>query len=132
MPIFLEGLRNTFRISIISIRFALVVGIVAWACRLSSWKLLWGASIAYIESIRSTPLPVQIYFLYFGLPPLGLRIPVLQTGFLALTLNSCAYIAEIIRAGITSVSAGQIEAGISTGLGYFQSMRFIVFPKPWE
>ena len=129
MPFFMEGLRNTFLISIVSILLALIVGIIACACRLSQWKLLRGISIAYIESIRSTPLLVQIYFFYFGLPTLGIRIPELQTGIVALMLNSGAYIAEIIRAGITSVPLGQIEAGISSGLGYLQRMRFIVLPQ---
>ncbi len=129
MPFFLEGLRNTFLISAISIVLALIVGIIACACRLSDSKILRGISIAFIESIRSTPLLVQIYFFYFGLPTLGVRIPELQTGILALMLNSGAYMAEIIRAGITSVSTGQIEAGISSGLSYFQRMRFIVLPQ---
>ena len=129
MPFFLEGLRNTFLISIVSIFLALIVGIIACSCRLSGSKLLRGISIAYIESIRSTPLLVQIYFFYFGLPTLGIRIPELQTGIIALMLNSGAYIAEIIRAGITSVSLGQIEAGLSSGLNYFQRMRFIVLPQ---
>jgi len=129
MPLFLEGLRNTFLISIVSILLALIVGTLACACRLSHSKLLRGVSITYIESIRSTPLLVQIYFFYFGLPTLGVRIPELQTGILALMLNSGAYMAEIIRAGITSVPSGQIEAGISSGLSYFQRMRFIVLPQ---
>jgi polar amino acid transport system permease protein len=129
MPLFLEGLRNTFLISIVSILLALIVGTLACACRLSHSKLLRGVSIAYIESIRSTPLLVQIYFFYFGLPTLGFRIPELQTGILALMLNSGAYMAEIIRAGIISVATGQIEAGVSSGLNYFQRMRFIVLPQ---
>ncbi len=129
MPFFLEGLRNTFLISIVSLFLALIVGILACAGRLSRRKLLRGIAIVYIESIRSTPLLVQIYFFYFGLPTLGIRIPELQTGILALMLNSGAYIAEIVRAGITSVEIGQIEAGISSGLNYFQRMRFIVLPQ---
>ncbi len=129
MPSFMMGLRNTFLISMVSIFLALIVGIIACACRLSKWKLLRGISIAYIEIIRSTPLLVQIYFFYFGLPTLGLRIPELQTGIIALMLNSGAYIAEIIRAGITSVSRGQIEAGVASGLNYFQRMRFIILPQ---
>ena len=129
MPFFLEGLRNTFLISIVAIFLALIVGIIACGCRLSHWKLLRGLSIAYIESIRSTPLLVQIYFFYFGLPTLGIRIPELQTGIIALMLNSGAYIAEIIRAGITSVPSGQVEAGISSGLNYLQRMRFIILPQ---
>ena len=129
MPFFMEGLRNTFLISLVSIILALIAGVIACACRLSRFKLLRGISIAYIESIRSTPLLVQIYFFYFGLPTLGIRIPEIQTGIVALMLNSGAYMAEIIRAGITSVPSGQIEAGISSGLSYLQRMRFIVLPQ---
>lgn len=129
LPLFLTGLRSTFLISIISIALALATGIIACACRISHIKLIKFPAIAYIEIIRSTPLLVQIYFLYFGLPTLGLRIPEIQTGILALMLNSGAYIAEIIRAGINSVDEGQLEAGISSGLNYFQRMRFIILPQ---
>jgi polar amino acid transport system permease protein len=129
MPFFLQGLRNTFLISMVSIFLALLMGVFACACRLSNWRLVRGVAIAYIEIIRSTPLLVQIYFFYFGLPTLGFRIPELQTGIIALMLNSGAYMAEIIRAGITSVASGQIEAGISSGLGYLQRMRFIILPQ---
>jgi polar amino acid transport system permease protein len=129
LPLFLTGLKSTFFISIVSLSLALVTGIIACACRISGIKPFKYPAIAYIELIRSTPLLVQIYFLYFGLPTLGLRIPEIQTGILALMLNSGAYIAEIIRAGINSVDHGQIEAGTSSGLNYFQRMRFIILPQ---
>jgi His/Glu/Gln/Arg/opine family amino acid ABC transporter permease subunit len=129
LPLFLTGLKSTFLISIVSISLALVTGILACAFRISGIKIIKYPAIAFIEIIRSTPLLVQIYFLYFGLPTLGLRIPEIQTGILALMLNSGAYIAEIIRAGISSVDEGQIEAGISSGLNYLQRMRFIILPQ---
>ena len=129
LPFFLTGLRATFLLSIVSIALALVVGIVACACRLSGMGILKYPAIFYIEVIRSTPLLVQIYFLYFGLPTLGLRIPEIQTGIIALMFNSGAYIAEIIRAGINSVDEGQIEAGVASGLNYVQRMRFIILPQ---
>ncbi|HCY85525.1 MAG TPA: amino acid ABC transporter permease [Desulfobacteraceae bacterium] len=129
LPLFLTGLRATFLISIVSIALALCTGIIACACRISPARVLKYPAIAYIEIIRSTPLLVQIYFLYFGLPTLGVRIPEIQTGILALMLNSGAYIAEIIRAGINSVDEGQLEAGISSGLNYVQRMRFIILPQ---
>ncbi len=129
LPLFLQGLQSTFLISIVSLMLALATGIIACACRLSHLKLIKFPAIAYIELMRSTPLLVQIYFLYFGLPTLGIRIPEIQTGILALMLNSGAYIAEIIRAGISSVDTGQLEAGVSSGLNYFQRMRFIVLPQ---
>ncbi|RLC13866.1 MAG: amino acid ABC transporter permease [Deltaproteobacteria bacterium] len=129
MPLFLTGVKATFFISVVSIILALATGIIACACRISSIKAIKYPAIAYIEVIRSTPLLVQIYFLYFGLPTLGIRVPELQTGILALMLNSGAYIAEIIRAGINSVDDGQLEAGVSSGLNYFQRMRFIILPQ---
>ena len=129
LPLFLNGLKFTFLISLVALALALVTGIIACACRISGLKFLKYPVIAYIEVIRSTPLLVQIYFLYFGLPTLGIRVPEIQTGIIALMLNSGAYIAEIIRAGISSVDQGQIEAGQSSGLNYFQRMRFIILPQ---
>ena len=129
LPLFLSGLKSTFLISVFSIGLAIATGIIACACRISGIKPLKYPAIAYIEIIRSTPLLVQIYFLYFGLPTLGIRVPEIQTGIIALMLNSGAYIAEIIRAGINSVEPGQIEAGVSSGLNYVQRMRFIILPQ---
>ncbi|MDA3904404.1 MAG: amino acid ABC transporter permease [Desulfuromusa sp.] len=129
LPLFLNGLKFTFLISLVALFLALITGIIACACRISSIKVLKYPVIAYIEIIRSTPLLVQIYFLYFGLPTLGIRVPEIQTGIIALMLNSGAYIAEIIRAGINSVDQGQIEAGLSSGLNYVQRMRFIILPQ---
>lgn len=129
MPLFLEGLKHTFFIAIIALVLALITGIIACACRISRFKILRYPVIAYIEIIRSTPLLVQIYFFYFGLPTLGVSVPEIQTGIIALMLNSGAYIAEIIRAGIKSVDQGQIEAGLSSGLNYVQRMRFIILPQ---
>ncbi len=129
LPLFLTGLKYTFIIAIVSLALALIVGIIACACRISGIKVLKYPAIAYIEIIRSTPLLVQIYFFYFGLPTLGITVPEIQTGIFALMLNSGAYIAEIIRAGINSVDEGQIEAGHASGLNYIQRMRFIILPQ---
>jgi polar amino acid transport system permease protein len=129
LPLFLAGLRSTFFISILSIGLAITTGTLACACRISGIRLIKYPAIAYIEIVRSTPLLVQIYFLYFGLPTLGIKVPEIQTGILALMLDSGAYVAEIIRAGINSVEPGQIEAGVSSGLNYVQRMRFIILPQ---
>jgi polar amino acid transport system permease protein len=129
LPLFLAGLKSTFLISLVSIFLAIIAGIIACACRISGIGLLRYPAIFYIEVVRSTPLLVQIYFLYFGLPTLGLRIPEIQTGILALMLNSGAYIAEIVRAGISSVNPGHIEAGVASGLNYLQRMRHIILPQ---
>lgn len=129
LPLFLRGLWATAWISAVSLVGALFVGIAACGGRLSRFPALSRCAGAYIEAIRSTPLLAQIYFLYFGLPTLGFRLPEYQTGILALSLNSGAYMAEIIRAGVLSVSRGQIEAGLASGLSYFQRMRYIVMPQ---
>jgi len=129
MPLYLECLWITVWLSAVSLALALVVGTVACAMRLSPIKVLSRIAGIYIETIRSTPLLAQLYFFYFGLPSLGIGVSEQFTGILALTLNSGAYLAEIIRAGILSVSAGQVEAGIASGLTYVQRMRYIVLPQ---
>ena len=128
-PLFMKGFLSTGWISLISLFLSLLVGTLACAGRLSKSRFFSTPAAVYIETIRSTPLLAQIYFFYFGLPSLGLRVPEIQTGILALTLNSGAYMAEIIRAGMQSISTGQIEAGTSSGLNYFQRLRFIILPQ---
>ncbi len=129
LPLYLQGFLATLWMSAIALIGALLIGMIACAMRLSRSRATSRVAGAYIESIRSTPLLAQLYFFYFGLPSLGIRFPEAVTGILALALNSGAYIAEIIRAGIQSVPHGQIEAGISSGLNYFQRMRHIVLPQ---
>ncbi len=129
MPLYMQCFAATLWLSALSLLGAIAVGIIACAMRLSqSWVARRIAGI-YIESIRSTPLLAQLYFFYFGLPSLGIMMPEWLTGVIALTLNSGAYYAEIIRAGIQGIPFGQIEAGISSGLNYFQRMRYIILPQ---
>jgi len=129
LPTFLQGFLATGWISTISIAGALLIGILACICRLSGSRILSRSAAAYIEAIRSTPLLAQLYFLYFGLPSLGIRLSELQTGILALSLNSGAYVAEIVRAGVQAVPLGQIEAGIAFGLSFIQRLRYITLPQ---
>ena len=129
MPLYMQCFAATLWLSALSLFGAIAVGIIACAMRLSqSWVARRIAGI-YIESIRSTPLLAQLYFFYFGLPSLGIMMPEWLTGVIALTLNSGAYYAEIIRSGIQAIPFGQIEAGISSGLNYFQRMRYIILPQ---
>ena len=129
MPLYWKCLLATLWLSGAGLLGALVVGVVACAMRISRSKLVSTAAGIYIESIRSTPLLAQLYFFYFGLPSLGIPMSEETTGVLALTLNSGAYMAEIIRAGVQSISYGQIEAAMSSGLSYLQRMRHIVLPQ---
>ncbi len=129
MPLYLQCFLATLWLSALSLIGAILVGIIACAMRLSQSKAISRTAGVYIESIRSTPLLVQLYFFYFGLPSLGVMLPEWVTGVFALTLNSGAYYAEIIRAGIQGIAFGQIEAGIASGLNYFQRMRYIILPQ---
>ncbi|MGE5255372.1 MAG: amino acid ABC transporter permease [Hyphomicrobiales bacterium] len=129
MPLFWSCFIATLWLSAGGLLGALVTGTVACGMRIGRFKLLSIAASVYIESIRSTPLLVQLFFFYFGLPSLGVRMSESATGILALTLNSGAYMAEIIRAGIQSISHGQLEAAVSSGLSYLQRMRYIILPQ---
>ena len=129
MPLYGQCFLATLWLSALSLLGAILVGIIACALRLSQSRIMAGVAGVYIESIRSTPLLVQLYFFYFGLPTLGVMLPEWVTGVIALTLNSGAYYAEIIRSGIQAIHTGQIEAGIASGLSYFQRMRYIILPQ---
>ena len=129
MPLYLQCFMATLWLSVLSLIGAVLVGIISCAMRLSPSRAISRTAAVYIESIRSTPLLVQLYFFYFGLPTLGIMLPEWVTGVIALTLNSGAYYAEIIRAGIQAIDYGQIEAGIASGLNYFQRMRYIILPQ---
>jgi len=129
MPLYMQCFAATLWLSAVSLIGALSVGIIACAMRLSAFRVVSSISGVYIESIRSTPLLAQLYFFYFGLPSLGIMLPEWVTGVFALTLNSGAYYAEIVRSGIQAIPNGQIEAGIASGLNYFQRMRYIILPQ---
>lgn len=129
LPIFLQGFWATLWLSALSFACALAVGILICAMNLQPARWLRRIATIYIDIVRATPLLVQLYFLYFGLPRLGLVLPELVVGVIALALNSGAYIAEIIRAGIQSVPRGQIEAATAFGLRYFLQMRLIILPQ---
>jgi len=129
MPFFLSCFLATLWLSGAGLLGAFGIGLLACGMRIGRFKLLARIACVYIESIRSTPLLVQLFFFYFGLPSLGIRMSEASTGILALALNSGAYMAEIIRAGIQSIPNGQIEAAVSSGLNYFQRMRCVILPQ---
>jgi His/Glu/Gln/Arg/opine family amino acid ABC transporter permease subunit len=129
MPLYLQCFLATLWLSALSLIGAILVGITACSMRLSQSRPISIIAGIYIETVRGTPLLVQLYFFYFGLPSIGIMMPEWVTGVFALTLNSGAYYAEIIRAGIQGIAHGQIEAGIASGLNYFQRMRYIILPQ---
>ncbi len=129
LPLYLQCFWATVWLSGVSLAGAMGVGIIACIMRLSPSRLISRAAGIYIETVRSTPLLAQIYFLYFGLPSLGFQISETITGITALTLNSGAYMAEIIRAGIQSIPHGQVESGIAFGFNYFQRLYHLILPQ---
>ncbi|NIQ95972.1 MAG: amino acid ABC transporter permease [Desulfuromonadales bacterium] len=119
----------TLEISIFSLLFGLIVGLLAALCVLSKNLLLQWPARFYVWLIRSTPLLVQLFIIYFGLPQFGLNLSPFWSGVLALALNTGAYNAETIRAGILSVPHGQVEAARSLGMGPALTMRRIILPQ---
>ena len=132
LPDFAAGIGTTLWVSAVVVIFGLIIGSIVAICGVSNIPLLrWPISF-YIQSIRSTPLLVQIYIVYFALPPLpllGRRLTEIEGGILALSINAGAYLAEIIRAGIESIDQGQIEAAVASGLNSVQRMRYIILPQ---
>jgi His/Glu/Gln/Arg/opine family amino acid ABC transporter permease subunit len=126
---FYTALYNTFNLSVVSIFLALVVGVFFAVARNAGIKPLQLIAKVYIITIRSTPLLVQLYLIYFGLPYLNINIPSFWCGVIALVLNSGAYVAEIVRAGLQSISMGQKEASTALGLNNLQTMRYVILPQ---
>lgn len=130
---FLKGVQVTIELAIISIVFGLILGIVLALMKRSRIKIISIIAKMYIGFIRDTPLLVQIYIVYIGLPMLtGIQIPDFMTGVVSLTLYSAAYIAEIIRSGIESLPEGQSEAAISLGMSKRRVMTDIVLPQAFK
>lgn len=123
-----EGIRFAVGISLCAIAITLVIGTIAAACRTSRFKILSRIASIYIELFRNTPLLVQLWLLYFGLAQIGIDISAVQCGILILGINSGAYVAEVIRAGLVSVDAGIIEAALSLGFNPRQMLTKIKIP----
>ncbi len=124
----LIGLIMTIKISLASIIMALIIGFVTGLMRISTNPLLKNLATTYIELIRGTPLLVQIFIVYFFIGTI-FNMTRFIAGAFALAVFEGAYIAEIIRAGIQSISKGQTEASLALGMNYFQIMRYIIMPQ---
>lgn len=130
LPVLMQGLRMTLIISVSSILFAMVIGLVVSLMRLSGVKVLDLISKTYVDIIRGTPLIIQAFFLYFGVPDLlNIRIDNLTAGIIIMSLNAGAYMSEVFRGGILSVPYGQTEAARSLGLSNAKTMRKVIIPQ---
>ena len=130
MPSLLSGLKMTLILTVVSLLIATVLGIVFGLMRIAKNKVLSTIAVIYIDIFRGTPLIVQAFFIYFGIPAaLDFRISAVVAGLITLSLNAGAYMAEIVRGGIQSVDKGQMEAARSLGLPYGKAMRKVVLPQ---
>jgi arginine/lysine/histidine/glutamine transport system substrate-binding/permease protein len=137
-PTLLQGALVTLRLTILSVVLGLVGGSLMGIIRLSRIKPVRWLARAYVDFFRGTPLIVQMFMIYFGIPAIAQQLGFtfnfnpFVAGVLALTLNSAAYIAEIVRAGIQSIEPGQTEAAQSLGLSAVETMRYVIFPQAFR
>ena len=125
----LEGTQVTLQIFFVTLIASLPLGLLAALGRISSIKPLSRFMEFYIWLMRGTPLMLQLLFVYFALPMVGIMLPDIAAALLAFTLNYAAYFAEIFRAGIQSISRGQYEAAKTLGLTHAQTMQRIIIPQ---
>ncbi|ABV32595.1 amino acid ABC transporter permease [Pseudothermotoga lettingae] len=129
LPDFMEALLETLKIAIISCFFAISIGTIVGFLSNTRSRLLRTLIEFYTGFIRSTPLLVQLYFVHYGLPILNIMPTRFQSATITFSLNTGAYISEIIRGGLQSINIGQFEAAYSLGLSRFQTIRLIIFPQ---
>ncbi len=133
LPLLMLGAGLTVEITTLSIAIGLVIGLFVGVMRIGEIRSIRFLAACYIDFFRGTPLLVQIFIAYFALPIIiGQRIDPYAAAIGACGLNSGAYIAEIFRAGIQSVDSGQMEAGRSLGMSWFQTMRYIIVPQAFR
>ncbi len=125
---FITGTANTLLLSLLTVVFGLLGGMLLSLLKVSNFKPAEKLASAYIAFIRGTPLLVQLYLIYYGLKD----IPMFAAGVVAMSINSSAYIAEIIRAGIAAVDKGQFEATKSLGMSPLQAYKEVILPQAFK
>lgn len=133
LPILLMGAGVTIEITAFSVAIGFFIGLFVGIARISQFKILQIMAAVYADCIRGTPLLVQIFLIYFALPmAIGQRVEPFIAAVAACGINSGAYVSEIFRAGIQAIDVGQMEAGRSLGLTWWQTMRFIILPQAFK
>lgn len=133
IPALTAGLLLTIKIISLGFIIALIVGLIFGIINVGSNKGLKAIAKIYIDFVRGTPLLVQVFFIYFGLPMvLHFKFSAVLAGVIAIGVNASAYIAEIVRSGIISIEKGQMEAARSLGLPYGASMRKVILPQAFK
>lgn len=129
LPSLLKATGMTIFLSLVSVLIALVIGFSTALIRILKVKILNEIASVYISVIRGTPLLVQIFVIYYGLPQIGIALDPITSGIVALSLNAGSYLSESFRAAILAVDRGQMEAAISMGMTYSQAMRRVILPQ---
>jgi len=133
LPLLLSGALITIEITALAVGIGFFIGLCVGVARLSQVKLLKYMAIVYADTIRGTPLLIQIFLIYFALPMIiGRQIDPFAAAVVACSINSGAYVSEIFRAGIQAIDKGQMEAARSLGLSWWQAMRFVVLPQAFS
>ncbi|HEL2219166.1 TPA: amino acid ABC transporter permease [Streptococcus suis] len=127
--ILVPGLLVTIPLTILSFTFGLLIAIGTALVQIAQIPILKQVARFYIWVVRGTPLLVQLYVIFFGLPSLGIVLDAFPSAVLVFSVNTGAYAAETIRASIESVPKGQLEAGYSVGMSFAQTMRRIILPQ---
>lgn len=130
--ILVPGLLVTIPLTILSFTFGLLIAIGTALVQIAQIPILKQVARFYIWVVRGTPLLVQLYVIFFGLPSLGIVLDAFPSAVLVFSVNTGAYAAETIRASIESVPKGQLEAGYSVGMSFAQTMRRIILPQAFE
>ncbi|HEL2087100.1 TPA: amino acid ABC transporter permease [Streptococcus suis] len=130
--ILVPGLLVTIPLTILSFTFGLLIAIGTALVQIAQIPILKQVARFYIWVVRGTPLLVQLYVIFFGLPSLGIVLDAFPSAVLVFSVNTGAYAAETIRASIESVPKGQLEAGYSVGMSFAQTMRRIIFPQAFR
>ncbi|PTU66633.1 ABC transporter permease [Chromobacterium sp. Panama] len=129
LPVLLQGAGYTLMFAVVSMILGLALGFVVALLRVAQVPVLAQLATFYVSAMRGTPLLVQIFVIYYGLPGAGIELGPVTAGILALTLNVAAYLSESLRGGIAGVHRGQWDAGLSLGLSWWQTMRHIIAPQ---
>lgn len=132
LPVLLNGTIVTVELTVIAIVCGCIIALIIAILKISSNKVLNSIGAFYTWIFRGTPLLLQLYVFYYGLPALGIQITAMQAAILGLSLNSGAYVAEIIRSGILAIDKGQFEASKALGFTYFQTMKKIILPQAFR
>ena len=129
LPFLLAGAARTIEVVVLALAFGIFCGLAGGFAKLSRRRLLSAAAAAYVSVIRGTPFVVQLFFVYYAFPQLGIEVPAMVAAVGTLAFYSGSYQTEIVRGAVQSIDKGQVEAAKALGLSQRQALRFVVFPQ---